>query len=215
MDIDHWLLFNTIVCVCASTPWLKPHEYNSEVSMGKTQWGGKRCFSSSASTAITRNWILKNWRFSRDKRWICAFMSSRSVDWKHLCLAGWIPAKVISFSRSLCTLFLLLLLLFLPPCRPSSLLSLLFFFSGFRESHSALLHCLLFILAKGLAPGFCKALTNSPAAFPPLSLNVNPLPRSGLSCMASLLGGWIGKLNYFRNKVTGNQWGTISFTLLQ
>lgn len=39
-------------------------------------------------------------------------MSSRSVDWKHLCLAGWIPAKVISFSRSLCTLFLLLLLLF-------------------------------------------------------------------------------------------------------
>lgn len=44
---------------------------------------------------------------------------------------------------------------------------LLFFLSGFRASHSALLHCLLFILARRLAQAFQKALTNSHDAFPP------------------------------------------------
>lgn len=59
-------------------------------------------------------------------------------------------------------------LFFLPPCPLSFLPSLLLFFlSGFRASHSALLHCLLFILARRLAQAFRKALTNSHDAFPP------------------------------------------------
>lgn len=91
-------------------------------------------------------------------------MSSHRDDSKRLCLAVWILAKVISLSTSLCTLFSV----FLPLCPPSSLPSpRLFFLSGFRASHSALFHCLLFILARRLAQAFRKALTNSHGAFPP------------------------------------------------
>lgn len=43
--------------------------------------------------------------FSRDKRWICAFISSHLDDSKRLCLAVWNLAKVITLSRSFCTLF--------------------------------------------------------------------------------------------------------------
>lgn len=91
-------------------------------------------------------------------------MSSHRDDSKRLCLAVWIQAKVISLSRSLCTLFTV----FLPPCPPNSpRLSSYFFLPGFGASHSALSHCLLFILARRLAQAFRKALTNSHGAFPP------------------------------------------------
>lgn len=45
---------------------------------------GGRCFPASAFTAIMHNWILKNWLFSPDKRWICAFIASHLDDSKRL-----------------------------------------------------------------------------------------------------------------------------------
>lgn len=164
--------------------------------MDGTQWGREH-FSAATSTAIMYNWILKNWLFSRDKRWIRAFIYFLFPPLRRL--EASLPrcvlqahhgnlAKVISLSGSFCTLCY-----FFPP-RARSCLSLSIF--HLRRSRQGTLLCFVARCLFWLVVWHQRvreALTDSHAVFPLLrSQPVGPTP----ACLVQLSsqGTWQSEL---------------------
>lgn len=177
------------LCVCVCVPFGS----NSASMIQESAWtehsGGRRCFSASASTAIMRNWILKNWLSLETKDgYVHLFHPTLTTPSVSASPYGTWP-KSLPFPEASALYFFFFFPLLLQALSCFSY----FFHPGFKASHSALLHCLLFILARRLAQALRKALTNSHSPFPPLCSVSTHCPYSCLSCTASIardLANW-------------------------
>lgn len=209
MDIDHWILFNI------SNAWLSPFVCVYPLAQIARVWfrsqNGQNTVGGGDVSQLQhpqQSCVIGFWKIdflSRQKTDMCIYFIP---PWR---LQASLPRRVepgqshYPFQKLLHSIFFSPLLLQSLSCLSN------FFRSGFKASHSALLHCLLFILARRLAQALRKALTNSHSPFPPLCSVSTHCPYSCLSCTASI-GEGLGKLNYFGHEVTGNQWGKISLT---